>query len=387
MASATGREGQPVHGGKGLSWPSKVFELSPAGLNWPRAVLILDIMLVPLVIFWAIGHEIYLLSALFGVLFAGLADPGGSYGSRASRVAVFALIGAALTALGFGIGGEAWGWLVLAAFVVTLAAGLAVAFGVHRFVASLLLNIWFIIVLGVAFGLHQFNLHHHVQITSYTWAQVAAWAGGSALWIVATFIAWLVRGRQDRPQLVAELPGDTSRRKLTPPLIMFAVIRALVMAGTTALAFGLNLPHGDWMPIAAIVAMKPSLEQTTVVAVQRLAGALIGAAAAALLLLIPANEHGLRLLSITHGLEVVAIVLFMHAAGIRFWNYALYCGAVAAAVLTLIDLPQPSSYGAEGYRVLWTLCGVGIGVLVMFLAGLLAKRTAKAPPQPARQPA
>jgi hypothetical protein len=51
-----------------------------------------------------------------------------------------------------------------------------------------------------------------------------------------------------------------------------------------------------------------------------------------------------------------------------------------AGVLILIDLPQPSDYAAEGYRVLWTLCGVVIGVLVMLLAGLLAKRTANAPP-------
>jgi hypothetical protein len=47
-----------------------------------------------------------------------------------------------------------------------------------------------------------------------------------------------------------------------------------------------------------------------------------------------------------------------------------------------------TSSGAEGDRVLWTLCGVAIGVLVMFLADLLAKRrTAKAPQQPAKQPA
>jgi hypothetical protein len=68
-------------------------------------VLFLDVALVPLVVFWAIGHEEYLLSALFGVLFAGLADPGGGYGYRSSRIAVFSLIGAGLTALGFGIGG------------------------------------------------------------------------------------------------------------------------------------------------------------------------------------------------------------------------------------------------------------------------------------------
>jgi uncharacterized membrane protein YccC len=179
------------------------------------------------------------------------------------------------------------------------------------------------------------------------------------------------------------LPGDTSRRKLTGPLIMFAVLRAIVIAGTVALAFGLNLSHGYWMPIAAIVAMKASLDQTTVVAVQRLAGALFGAVAAALVLLIPTSEHGLRLVTVTIGLQVVAFVIMVNGVGIRFWNYALYCGAIAAGVLILIDLPQPSDYAAEGYRVLWTLCGVGIGVLVMFLAGLLAK----APPQPAAQPA
>lgn len=109
MASATGRAGQPVHGGKGTSWPSRVFALNPAGINWPRAVMFLDVALVPLVVLWAIGHEEYLLSAVFGVLFSGLIDPGGSYGNRASRVAIFAAIGAAVTALGFGISGDAWG--------------------------------------------------------------------------------------------------------------------------------------------------------------------------------------------------------------------------------------------------------------------------------------
>jgi Fusaric acid resistance protein-like len=365
-----------------MSWLSKVFELNPAGLNWPRAVLFLDIALVPLVVFWSIGYQQYLLSALFGALFAWLVDPGGGYGQRAASIAVFALIGAGVTALGYGIGGDAWGWLVLATFAVTLVAGLAAAFGVHRFVAALLLNIWFIVTLGLAS-----SFHHHTHVTSYTWAQVAAWAGGAALWFAVTFIEWLIRGRRDRPQPVAELPGDTARRPLSRPVIAFAVIRALVMAGTVALAFGANLSHGYWLPIAAIVAMRPNLEQATLISVQRLAGALIGAGAAALLLLIPANETGSRLFAITLGLEVVALVLLMHGAAVRFWNYAVYTSAVAAGVLILVDLPQPSNYDAEGYRVAWTACGVAIGVLVMLLAGLLAKRTAKTPAQPAKPPA
>ncbi len=153
MASATAREERPVHGGKAATWLSEVFELNPAAINWPRGVLVLDVLLVPLIVFWAIGHEEYLLGAIFGVLFASLADPEGTFGHRASSGAFFALIGAGLTALGFGIGGVAWGWLVLAAFAVTLVAGLAVVFGVHRFVAAYLLNVWFLIalVLGVVF--------------------------------------------------------------------------------------------------------------------------------------------------------------------------------------------------------------------------------------------
>jgi hypothetical protein len=360
-----------------------VFKFNPAGLAWARAVLFLTIALVPLVLFAAIGHQEYLLSAQFGALFAVLSDPGGPHGSRVLRIVGFAAIGAGVTALAFGIGGDAWGWLALAAFAVTLAAGLAATLGVRRFVVGLLLSTWFIIALSLAF-----SLHHQTRITQYTWAQVLAWVGGSALWIVAASITWLILGRHDRPQPVAELPGDTSRQKLTRPIAMFAVIRALAIAGTVAIAFGTNLSHGLWMPIAASVAMKPSLEQSTTVGLQRIAGALMGVAAAILLLLIPANEHGLRLLSITLALQMVALAFFVYAVGIRFWNYAFYYGAISTAVLLPMDLLQPTNYSAEGYRVAWALCGVAIAVLVMLLADLLGKRTAKAPPgRPADVPA
>jgi hypothetical protein len=126
---------------KVITWLAEVFKLNPQLLNWGRAVMFLDVVLVPLVLLVAIGKEQYLLSAVFGVLFAGVADPGGSFGYRALRIAVFELAGAAITALGFAIATSGWGWLVLAAFVMTLAAGLTLRFGLHRFLAALLLNL------------------------------------------------------------------------------------------------------------------------------------------------------------------------------------------------------------------------------------------------------
>ena len=366
--------------GKVFAWLAEVFKLNPQGLNWGRGVMFLDVALVPLVLLLAIGKEQYLLSAVFGALFAGVADPGGSYGYRAVRIAVFGVVGAAITALGFAIATSGWGWLVLAAFAVTVVAGLALRFGGHRFVAALLLNVWFFVALALG------SNHHHAHVTSHTWAQVVAWIGGVALWIALTLVAWLIRGRKDQPQPIAELPGDTSPRKLTPPLIAFAVLRALGMAGATAIAFGAHLSHADWTPIAAIVAMKPSLDQSTVVAAQRAVGALIGAAAAALLMLIAADEHGQKLISISQALEVVAIVFLMHGAAIRFWNYALYTAAIAAGVLLAEGLPHPSNYSAEGDRALWTLIGVAIAALVMIVGSLLGKlaaRKVKAQPQAA----
>ncbi|EGX59285.1 hypothetical protein SZN_13332 [Streptomyces zinciresistens K42] len=376
MAGKSDRAAQPAHRRNITGWLSNVFARDPAGLNWPRAVVFLDVAMVPLFVFWAIGYEQYLLSALFGVLFTALADPGGGFGRRASDTSLFALIGAGTTALAFALGAAAWGWLVLAAFLVTLVAGLAAAFGTRRFVNALLLNIWFVIALALAVGLHTSS-----RVTSHTWAQVLAWTGGAAVWILVTFLWWLIRGRTGSPKLFPELPGDTSRKKPTVPLIMFALIRALAIAGTVALAYGLDLSHGSWISIAAMIAMKPSLEQAALVSAQRLVGALIGAGAAALLLLVPVNETGLRLFAVERGLEVVALVLLVHGVGVRFWNYALYTAAIAAGALVLLDLPQPSDYAAEGYRVLWTLCGVGIGLLVMLPAGLLARRTAATPRQ------
>ena len=81
--------------------------------------------------------------------------------------------------------------------------------------------------------------------------------------------------------------------------------------------------------------MAPSLAQSTLVAEQRLAGAILGALVATALLL--TVEH-------KHVLEVAVIVLLTLGIAIHGVNYALYTAAIAAGVLIAIDLPtQPTS--------------------------------------------
>lgn len=353
-----------------VSRASAVFKLNRKGFHLRRSVSLLAVALIALIVLSALHQDKYFLSMMFGLVFLGVSDPGGEYGYRMSHMAVFTVTGALLTALGFGIGGRAWGWAVLAVFVITLLGGLAVKYGLHRFVSAVLLNVWFVIALSVQAG---YRLEH-TQVNA--WAQALAWLIGSALTLAYVTVLWLARGRTAQPQPVADfIPGSTEPVPLTKPVIMFAVIRAVAVAAAAAIAFGLHQPNADWMPVSAIAAMKPSLQDSALAAEQRLAGTIIGAAVAAVFLLAVSTKTAL---------EVVIAVLGALAVAIRTVNYAWYCAAVAGAVLIGLDLPHPSNLADEGRRILFTFIGVGIAVLVMFLASLLAKRTpGAAQPQPA----
>ena len=160
--------------------------------------------------------------------------------------------------------------------------------------------------------------------------QALAWLVGSALWIAYTFIMWLVRRGATEPQPVAEIPGDISPRPLTRPLILFAAIRAAALASAVAISFGLHLPNAYWMPIATIIAMKPDLQQSALIAEQRIAGTVVGAAVAALVLLTVDNRTAL---------EVIVVVLVALGASIHGVNYAWYTAALAGAILIAADVP------------------------------------------------
>ncbi len=141
------------------------------------------------------------------------------------------------------------------------------------------------------------------------------------------------RGRVTEPQRLAEIPA-ISRRGADPADDPFAVIRAAALAIAVAISFGLKLPVAYWMPIATIIAMKPPAA-SDLFAEQRIAGTVVGAAVAALVLLAVDNRTAL---------EVIVVVLVALAASIHGVNYAWYTAALGGAILIAADVPHPSTW-------------------------------------------
>lgn len=246
-----------------------------------------------------------------------------------------------------------------------LASGLALHFGVRRFVTGALLAAWFLIAISLPPGFAA------AGITLDAARQALAWLVGATLWLVVSSVVWLAAGRSaEQPQLAAEIPTDTSTVALTRPVAAYAIIRAAVVGAAVAIAFGFELPNADWMPIAALIAMKTDLRQSSLAAVQRVVGTILGAVLAVVVLLTVTDQHVI-------GVAVLACALM--GGALRTVNYALYTAAVAGAALIAMDIADPADLATEGRRILFTLIGVAIAIGVTLLAGRLQHRSTSAP--------
>jgi hypothetical protein len=46
---------------------------------------------------------------------------------------------------------------------------------------------------------------------------------------------------------------------------LFAIIRAVTVSIAVAIALGLHVQNAEWMPVATLVAMRPSLQESALV--------------------------------------------------------------------------------------------------------------------------
>jgi hypothetical protein len=376
---STARTPAPQRSTAGGVWIARLFALKTDQFHPVLGIIATATALVPLLVLKAVDHEELWLSFTFAVLFTMVSDMvvSSPYATRLRWSLGFVLVGTLLTALGYLLGGATWSLVALAVFVTTLLSYLMAVYGRRGALAGILLNMWFLVSLSVALSLH--------KSPAQTWPligpQALAWLAGGVLWMVVAWALWMLQqGRRAREQQgqehqaqgqqatsAAPSSPDTAPASadLAAPLVVFALLAAVAVAIATAIAWGFAIPNADWMPVATVVAMKSRLADSISIAAQRVAGTLIGAIASAILL------------SFVHDQTVIIVIMVVVCAlgvALHEVNYALYCACIAMIVLTALGLPHPGDLADNWQRVAWTFVGVGIALVVMFLADVVHPR-------------
>jgi hypothetical protein len=351
-----------------LSWIGSLFAFDSTKFHPVEGVVATVLVVALLLILKALGHEDLLFSIAFGALYTrharirainGVPVPGRTRWSLA-----FVLVGTFLTAIGYLLGGAAWEVVALAVLVTSFLSYLPSAYGPRAKTSAFLLNNWFLICLSSAFALG--------TTPAQTWpvaiVQALAWLAGGIFWLI---VVWVWRVVHTEPQGdISSADQDPSAAHISRPLVAFAGLAAVAVALAAAVAWAFQIPDADWMVIAASIAMKPTFDASAYVAGQRVGGALVGAILAAILLTVVDDRT----------LLVVLIVILIAVGGaLHDASYAIYCVLISTAVLIAMGLPHPGSFVDNWHRVVWTLVGVAISLLVTFVSNVARNRA----PQPA----
>ena len=156
---------------------------------------------------------------------------------------------------------------------------------------------------------------------------------------------------------------------------------ALRQAGTLAVAAGAEhatgLPNGYWVPMTALLVLRPSFQPTFHRGIQRVVGTVVGAALATLLV------RGLRLDLPTTGLLTAAFVWCAYA--LVNVNYGLFAVFLTGYIVFLLDFGGLSTRVVVAHRTLNTALGGGLALL-SYVTVLLRRRHPPGRHEPAVRP-
>ncbi|MEU6216506.1 FUSC family protein [Streptomyces sp. NPDC047022] len=150
---------------------------------------------------------------------------------------------------------------------------------------------------------------------------------------------------------------DLLRGNMTPSSIRFRYALRFATAATSglALAYLLGLEKGYWVVITVAVVVKPELSLSLVATEQRVLGTVLGALlGVSVIILCPTSWALIIALFVATALAVATVRV----------NYGLSVVFVTPLVLILLNVPHPGDWRLADIRVLDTLLGVGIGLLV-----------------------
>ncbi|HEX3564624.1 MAG TPA: FUSC family protein [Acidimicrobiales bacterium] len=176
-----------------------------------------------------------------------------------------------------------------------------------------------------------------------------------------------VRRRSWRGRLGAV--GRTARANLTPDSVIFrhAVRYGTATSAGVAIAWALHLTRGYWVPVTAAVVLRPFAATTVQRTLLRVAGTVAGGIIA------------VAVVSGTHspvGLIAALFVCSAVAFALLPLNYAWAVVFLTPTVIVLISAAAPGGWSVTADRVLNTLLGAAIALVVGFLLWPTAERRA-----------
>ncbi|MGC8550944.1 MAG: FUSC family protein [Acidobacteriaceae bacterium] len=159
--------------------------------------------------------------------------------------------------------------------------------------------------------------------------------------------------------LVIETAGSLRRRHMLNSSIPYALRLAFVITLGTEIYRELHYPSGYWIPMSALVVLRPAVTDTVNRALARGLGTIAGAAIVTLCL---AHVHP-DLVAIASFTVLFAWISF----GIVNVNYALFSAAITGYIVFLLGLIQIPGPQVAERRTVATLIGVAIALTVRLI--------------------
>ena len=193
-------------------------------------------------------------------------------------------------------------------------------------------------------------------------ARAALILAGGGLQTVVMVGVWKLRFPATNPAEKDPFEGGrpalrTLWNALTPSSAAFhyAVRLSATLTAATAVQHFSALPNGYWVPMTALIVLKPDFQQTFFRGVERVIGTVVGAGLATLLV------HALRLDLATIGMLVVMFAWLGYT--LINVNYAVYAVFLTAYIVFLLDFGGLSTHVVALHRTVNTALGGGLALL------------------------
>jgi hypothetical protein len=193
---------------------------------------------------------------------------------------------------------------------------------------------------------------------------------GGLLQIIFLFALWKVAGSVGPAHSISDIAEPMPRYFLTAlrpgtPQRLFAIRATVTLIGAAAIAQWTSWPNGYWIPMTALIVIRPDIQETTIKGLARVLGTMVGAGLATLIT---------KIASPTPFVSELLVIVFAYACYCLLWvNYAVFAMSLTSYVVFLLSLAGLDQKSVILHRLTFTI----LGGVVSFIGHAVFRRRAE----------